>query len=263
MTTPYKIENLDIHQLIVCHLKCDCKQWDGMCNYSLYGDDGPEFGDGSFNVEKFKEELIEYNNKKVMLNDNSDNNLNNREYIINHEFISTNYCANSTMLSRSFCNPCQTNFKKIAYYLNQKNGLQYLAYHWDSYFDENTVLNTLKNIQTREQFKECNPNFLVNPLWKIKIFDNYIDDDIKLSELEGYDVIKFSWHFTKDISLLLKLPNLKGIIFGHWFQGDLNVLHSHPSLEFIQVRPSYNNYLVEKIYNITYYTKENYMNNFI
>lgn len=106
--------------------------------------------------------------------------------------------------------------------------------NWIKPFDESSVnLNTIKEIQSYDNFVKKNPDFDL---------DQYFDEPIEpyLDELAKYDIIDFGWYFRHKLDLLVKLENIQGLIFGHWFDQDLNVLETLPNLKFVQVRYSYN-----------------------
>ena len=159
------------------------------------------------------------------------------------ELVTLNYCSQSPMLNRSLCAKCASNYKKIKYYLD-KDDIHSLAKNWDSPFDENIHLNTMRILRYK--------HYEADPTWKIKCingFDKNLDDYFE--ELKDYDVLAFG-DFKQSLLPLRKLPNLKGIIGGIWFFSDINELSGLKNLEFIYVGKLYNRHLEDDIYNITY-----------
>lgn len=189
--------------------------------------------------------------------------------IIDDDFLSTNYCSfNFSSLSRAFCSNCEYNLKKIASNMNKRHTL---LSDWDNaYIDDNINLNTIKKIQSYDQWsKDKNLN---HPDWyhnhdlritrnwnglKVFIFDDYFDSslDEHIKELKNYDIVVMGWYFKQDIAPLLELKQIKGIVFGYRFNGDISPLKDLPILEFVSVRRSYNRKIHNDIYEKTYFDK--------
>lgn len=206
----------DVHKTILGYLRTDCSNtnsW-GSC---IYGTEGyfEDFDDSNF--------------------------------IVDIKLISRNYCGESTKLTRSLCEGCERNFRKISQYLDK---LDELAINWDSPFDESLPnSHQIKEVMTYDEWKEIHGD-TIDESWKIKEFDCYFDKDITpyLEELSQYDVIDFGWYFNQDLFPLTTLSNLKGIVLGHWFNKDLDCLKDCPQLLFVQVRYSYNKRIHPVVY---------------
>lgn len=114
-----------------------------------------------------------------------------------------NYCGTTPKLSKSLCNSCCNNFRKVKYYLD-RNELFLLANNWEiDYPDEIVVLNKIKRPQTKRQFLEKYPERIMlvenskerRNTSLIYKFDDYFNDN-----LENY-----RWYFSRSLVPLLPL----------------------------------------------------------
>ena len=224
-----------VNLTIIKHLRSECKNFDQMRMYnSVYG-----YSD----EECFQEDLISLDWEK---------------------FVEHGYCVHSGISTRCFCEPCKENYKKVKYHINN---LVNLAIDWNLPYDHNIDVNTIREIQTFDQFKESNPKVYLKPEWKIKNFGfeyeiNTLDRlasrkqkslDCYIDELKDYDVIHFRGDFAQSLLPLTKLTNLKGVSFGFRLFEDINILESLPNLQFICVRGGYYRHLNDKVYFMTYW----------
>jgi hypothetical protein len=213
---------MNINKIILGHLRSDCACFDDIWRNCIYGN---------------SDELDNF--------DDSD-------FIVDKDLLSFNYCGVSPKLSRYLCDGCERNFRKISQYISN---LEQLALDWNSPFDE-TIPNSyqIKEILSLAEWKNRNPDFIDNDSWTVKKFDSYFDKDLTpyLEELNQYDVIDFGWYFNQDITILNTLPNLKGIILGHWFNKSLNCLKDCKELKYVHVRYSYNKHIDPTLYDKVY-----------
>lgn len=254
-------DNMLVEEIIFDNLKNECKSHHNMWRCSIYGSC---WGDGTDELDIYNECYDPYNidepNKRL-----------------DHNFLTLNYCGQSPKLSRYFCENCESNFKKIHHFMS-RGELHILANNWYTHYEPDPCgpigetgcggqvscgeaanlsfipkLETMKEVQSYEKFVEKNPDVDIKSKNVCK-FDDYFDDklDSHLDKIREKDIFNVGWYFTGDLTPLLKVPNLKGLILGHWFDGDLNVLKSHPGLKFIQVRYSYNRYICDSLYDITF-----------
>lgn len=159
--------------------------------------------------------------------------------------IKSRHCSwNGSTGYRSFCLPCNRNFKKI---MNHLDNLEALIEKWDYPID-------IPRIQSREEFIKNNSNFVEDPKWVTGYlmhgYDKIVDGNFK--QLQECDVVRSDWFFNQDIEFLTKLPRLKGVIFGLEFYQDINILKSLPNLQFIKVHECYDLALDDEIRKITY-----------
>jgi hypothetical protein len=129
--------------------------------------------------------------------------------------------------------------------------LSYIVIHWNKPIDCDVV-----ELDTIREIRHLN-DFYVDPGYKVVKFDDYFNKplDDYTNTLKDCDVFNVGWYFNRSLEPLLQLSNLRGIIFGHWWGGDLDILEplvKAGTLEFIQVRYSYNRQLCDTIYNITF-----------
>jgi len=181
---------------------------------------------------------------------------------IDRDFLSTNYCSfNVSSLSRDFCDNCKWNLKKIATNFNEKHKL---IFNWEeAYVDENINLNTIKKIQTYKNWNEGkntnHPNWYINTdlrrnrIWngyKVYVFDDYCTDELDnyIEILNEYDIIVLAWYFNGKLEPLLKLPHIKGLVFGRIFNQDISILKELQELEFICVSRNYNRHIDNEIW---------------
>jgi hypothetical protein len=157
-----------------------------------------------------------------------------------------NYCGVSPMLNRYLCKKCASNYRKIKYYLD-KDDIHTLSTNWDSPFDENISLNTMRKLR----YKDLN----LDPNWKVKYFKYTFNEDLDnyIEELKDYDAISFG-DFNKSLLPLKNLLKLKCIIGGIWFFSNINELNGLTNLQLIYVGKLYNIDLEDDIYNKTYVT---------
>ena len=203
-------------KIILQHLRKDCSCFNDNWYSCIYGDEG---------------ELDQYDDS---------------EFVIDKDFLSLNYCGVSPKLSRRFCDNCELNLRKISQYIDN---LDELANNWNSPFDPD-IPNPyeIKSILRYEEWQETHKD--INNSYSIKKFDDYFNKDLKpyIEELKQYDVINLGWYFDGDLSPLAELPNLKGIILGHWFGQSLDCLAQCVTLEYVHVRYSYNRHIIPEVY---------------
>lgn len=90
-----------VHEKIYDNLRNECCSHNDIWKYSIYGSG---LDDGTNNIDKYSEPHDPFSIEQ-------------RE--ITKEFITKNYCGWSQKFSDSFCNPCKTNFMKIADYMDK------------------------------------------------------------------------------------------------------------------------------------------------
>lgn len=232
-----------LYEIIYEKLKGDCENQRDMWFTTIYGSD---WDDGESENDKYKEAYDPYNINRYYFN----------------ELLKLDYCGTTPKLSQNLCKKCKDNFCKVKYFFDNDK-LDILARNWDTNYPKNEVeMDTIKRPQTKKVFIEKNPDlaYLVNISEEritndiIFTFDVYFDGDLNnyLNEINTKEILNIGWHFNGDLIPLLKCTNLKGLILGHWYNGDLNVLKNHPSLQFIKVQRSYYRRLCPEIYNITF-----------
>jgi len=225
---------MNANDKIVKHLKYSCENWNDIWRSSIYG-------------EPCKDDRDKCNiDSEVELADDPP------DIDISIEFLEQNFCAITPRCFRVFCTSCETNFKKVKYFLD-RNETHLLADNWDLEYDSSVELKTIRNIQTHEKFLETN-GFVIDSSWTTYKFDSYFDNDLTpyLYDLFDYDIVDLGWYFNQSVEPLTRLPNLKGLICGYWFNQDLNPLKDLKGLKYIRVQGSYNRRLDDKIYKITY-----------
>lgn len=225
------------NEIIYDKLKEECSNHHDIWYCSIYGsgwDSGLEEGD------EYKECYDPYSIEPIE---------------ITNKFLELNYCGHRPSLSRNLCDNCRNNFRKVKYFLD-RGELHVLASDWNADWNsEDVVLNTVREIRSMSEYKKDLPDIdFDKESENVFIFDSYFNGSLEphLEAISKKMFLNMGWYFSGDLSPLLKLPNLKGLILGHWFDGDLNVLESHPSLEFIQVRYSFNKEICDKLYKITF-----------
>lgn len=173
----------------------------------------------------------------------------NDETKIDADFIKLNWCGMTPNCSRSLCDACRYNFHKIACYIDK---LYLLKRNWNLPIINGIPCPAQREIASYEMFMNVHPDFEIDYSWSMcEISERCRNLSDHIEELKKHEIIYLGWHFSRDISILATLPKLKVLICGYWFNKSLNVLENSPSLEYICVRGSYNQDLVDKIYNIT------------
>lgn len=235
------IDSISVDMQIINHLKYRCNNWNNIWYSSIYGDpceDDREYCNTSGDWSHFKRNQLADEPRTIVIND---------------KLLQLNYCAvTANKGHRMFCDNCKESFRKVKYYFD-RNELDRLADNWYQGFDESVKLDTIRDIQSHAKFLELNGN-VVDSNWKTYKFDSYFDKklDSYLDILSEYDVIDLGWYFCQSVEPLSRLPKLKGIICGFWFNNDLNVLSESHDIKFISVQRSYNRKLCDAVYNKTY-----------
>jgi hypothetical protein len=226
---------MSVHKRILGYLREDCSSYrDEWCTSCIYG--------------------------KPADNSDADNSdADNSEFKIDENLLMYNFCGVTPKLSRSLCEGCKRNFKKIAQNLHQ---LEELASNWYGIDFDESIENPyeIKKIQNRQTWEAKHKDFVYDTTWKVMKFHSYFDENLTplLEKLKDVDVIDLGWYFNQDITPLTELPNLKGLIFGHWFNQSLNPLAQCENIQFILVRYSYNKPLVKEVYDKTFWSDKSF-----
>lgn len=231
-----------VHEKIYDNLRNECSNHADLWRCSIYGSG---YDDGTSLRDKYTEPHDPFSIE---------------ERKISEHLISMNYCGTSPRLTDFLCGNCKSNFIKVGYFL-KKNRLHILADNWYSSYNRINI-NTVKRVQSQDKFLERYPQCakLVKVSHKrkntnvIHKLDDYFDGDLtsNLDEIKQKDILNVGWYFNGDLSPLMECANLKGLVLGHWFSGNLDVLKTHPSLQFIRVQPSYNQKINKSVSKITF-----------